>query len=261
MCCVGGLMNVSLYQAASALEGNLQRQHAIAENLASSSVPGFKRHNITFHAVDASMFDESLKAAGQTQVHWMMPRFIVSTDFQQGALMPTGDNTNVALDGPGFFSVTGKDGETLYTRDGSFRTNNLGQLIAKDGNLLQAVGGGPITVDTNSKHPVTIAKDGTVSQGGPSLGRLNVVSFAEEDLPKLQRINAGYFTSGGLTPLPADESETSVAMGFLEGANTSPSHEMGQLMTTLRHFEANQKIMKIQDQHMGRLIRELTDTK
>jgi flagellar basal body rod protein FlgG len=36
---------------------------------------------------------------------------------------------------------------------------------------------------------------------------------------------------------------------------------MGQLMTTLRHFEANQKIMKIQDQHMGRLIRELTDNK
>lgn len=254
-------MNISLYQAASALEGNLQRQHVIAENLASSSVPGFKRHNMTFNAVDATMFDDQLKAADQTQVRWMLPRFTVSTDFQQGTLMPTGDNTNVALDGPGFFSVTGQDGETLYTRDGSFRTNDLGQLIAKDGNLLQGVGGGPITVDTNSKHPVTIAKDGTVTQGGPSLGRLNVVSFATEDMPKLQRLNAGYFTSGGLTPLPADESETTVAMGFVEGANTTPSHEMGQLMTTLRHFEANQKIMKIQDQHMGKLIRELTDTK
>ena len=227
-------MNISLYQAASALEGNLQRQHVIAENLASSSVPGFKRHNMTFNAVDATMFDDQLKAADQTQVRWMLPRFTVSTDFQQGTLMPTGDNTNVALDGPGFFSVTGQDGETLYTRDGSFRTNNLGQLIAKDG---------------------------TVTQGGPSLGRLNVVSFATEDMPRLQRLNAGYFTSGGLTPLPADESETTVAMGFVEGANTTPSHEMGQLMTTLRHFEANQKIMKIQDQHMGKLIRELTDTK
>ena len=212
MCCVGGRMNISLYQAASALEGNLKRQHVIAENLASSSVPGFKRHNMTFNAVDASMFDEKLKAADQaTQVHWMLPRFMVTTDFQQGTLMPTGDNTNVALDGPGFFGVTGPDGETLYTRDGSFRTNNLGQLITKDGNLLQGVGGRPITVDPNSKYPITIAKDGTVSQGGPSLGRLNVVSFAQDDLPKLQRVNSGYFTSGGLTPLPADESETAVA--------------------------------------------------
>ncbi len=254
-------MNISLYQAASALEGNLQRQHVIAENLASSSVPGFKRHNMTFNAVDASMFDDALKSADKTQVQWMLPRFTVTTDFQQGTLMPTGDNTNVALDGPGFFGVSGPNGETLYTRDGSFRTNNLGQLITKDGNLLQAVGGGPITVDSNSKYPIAIAKDGTVTQGGPSLGRLNVVSFAPEDVQKLQRINSGYFTSGGLTPLAADESETAVAMGFLEGANTTPSHEMGQLMTTLRHFEANQKIMKIQDQHMGRLIRELTDNK
>ena len=261
MCCVGRRMNISLYQAASALEGNLQRQHAIAENLASSSVPGFKRHNMTFNAVDATMFDDSLKAAGNTQVHWMLPRFTLATDFQQGTLMRTGDNTNVALDGPGFFSVSGSNGETLYTRDGSFRFNAQGQLTTKDGNLLQGVGGGPIAVDPISEYPITIANDGTVSQGGPSLGRLNVVTFAEDDLSKLQRVNSGYFTSGSLTPLPADENETSVAMGFLEGSNTTPSHEMGQLMTTLRHFEANQKIMKIQDQHMGRLIRQLTDTK
>ena len=67
MCCVGGRMNISLYQAASALEGNLKRQHVIAENLASSSVPGFKRHNMTFSAVDATMFDDQLKAADKTQ--------------------------------------------------------------------------------------------------------------------------------------------------------------------------------------------------
>ncbi len=254
-------MNISLYQAASALEGNLQRQHVIAENLASASVPGFKRHNMAFNSVNAAMFDKSLSEATQTQLKWMLPRFTIATDFQQGTLMPTGDNTNVALDGPGFFGITGPNGETLYSRDGSFRTNALGQLITKDGNLLQGIGGGPITVDPNSEYPIAIAPDGSVSQGGAALGRLNIVTFAEADLPKLQRVNSGYFSSGNLTPMPADENETTVAMGFLEGANTTPTHEMGELMTTLRHFEANQRIMKIQDQHLGRLIRELTNTR
>ena len=51
-----------------------------------------------------------------------------------------------------------------------------------------------------------------------------------------------------------------MAQGFLEGSNTTPTHEMGQLMTTLRHFEANQKIMKVHDETMGKLIQQLGNT-
>ena len=46
-------MNISLYQAASALEGAQQRQDVIAENLAAAGVPGYKRHNVGFHSVNA----------------------------------------------------------------------------------------------------------------------------------------------------------------------------------------------------------------
>ena len=253
-------MNVSLYQAAAALEGSLQRQDVIAENMAATGIPGFKRSRVGFHSVNAEMFNDALKQANKTELRFMLPRVTGYIDFQQGPLMPTGQNNNLSIEGPGFFTVNGPNG-TVYTRDGSFRVNLDGTLVTKEGYPLRTAGGANITVDVNNPTPINVDPDGTVSQGGTALGQLEMVTFDSEDIKNLKRINAGYFTSGSLTPLPADESETGVAMGFLEGANTTPSHEMGQLMTTLRHFEANQKIMKIQDQHMGRLIRELTNTK
>ena len=79
-------------------------------------------------------------------------------------------------------------------------------------------------------------------------------------LVRLKRINAGYYAAGTATPVPSSVQDTRVAQGFLEGSNTTPTHEMSQLMTTLRHFEANQKIMKIHDETMGKLIQQLGNT-
>ena len=115
-------------------------------------------------------------------------------------------------------------------------------------------------INPNDPNPINIDRDGNISQGGTPLGQLELVQFSQDDLKNLKRINASYFSSEGLTPLPVSPKETRVAQGFLEGSNTTPTHEMGELMTTLRHFEANQKIMKIQDETMGKLIQQLGNT-
>ena len=101
-----------------------------------------------------------------------------------------------------------------------------------------------------------------VSQGGAPLGRIQLWTFSDDDLKLLKRINSGYYQANGATPVPvpAGSQETKVAQGFLEGSNTTPMHEMSELMSSLRHFEANQKIMKIHDEQMGKLIRELGAT-
>ena len=253
-------MNISLFQAASAMEGAQQRQNVIAENLAASGIPGFKRHNVGFHSVSADMFNKELQGAEKTQLRYMLPRITGHIDFQQGTLVRTGDPNSLAIDGPGFFSVDGPQG-AMYTRDGSFHVNALGQLVSKEGYpLRQAGGGAPITVATDTTTPISISPDGTVSQGGAPLGQLEVTNFPEDSLKQLKRLNAGYFSANGVTPVPIDPQNTKVAQGFVEGANTTPMKEMGELMTSLRHFEANQRIMKVHDEHMGRLIRDLSNT-
>ena len=122
-------MNVSLYQAAAALEGSLQRQDVIAENLAAAGIPGFKRSQVGFHSVNAEMFSNALGSVNKTELQYMLPRVTGYINFDQGSLMPSGDNNSLSIDGPGFFSVNSPEG-TVYTRNGSFLVNSEG-LIQK----------------------------------------------------------------------------------------------------------------------------------
>ena len=252
-------MNVSLYQAAAALEGSLHRQDIIAENLASSSNAGFKRNRVGYHSVNAEMFNDALKKADKTELRFMFPRITGYIDFQQGTLMPTGDNANVSLDGPGFFAVNGPHG-TVYTRDGSFHTTSDGKLVTKEGYPLRNSGGAEIQVDPNNPTPISIDTEGNISQGGTPLGKLEIMTFNAEDLKNIKRLNTVYFDANSGTPIPPNPKDTRVVQGFLEGANTTPTHEMAELMTTLRHFEANQRIMKIHDENMGKMIQQLGNT-
>ena len=256
-------MNVSLYQAASALEGAQQRQNVIASNLAASNNPGYKRNNVGFHGVSAAMFNDAMQAVDKTQLQYLLPKMVGYINFEQGSLVRTGDANSLALDGPGFFAITGPNNETIYTRDGGFFVNAEGQLLTKDGFFLRQAGSGaPIVVSTDTDAPISISGEGLVSQGGASLGQIEVVKFDEKDLKLLKRIGGGYFNPNGAIPRPATmPAETKIAQGFLESSNTTPMIEMGELMTSLRHFEANQKIMKIHDEQMGKMIRELGNTR
>jgi flagellar basal-body rod protein FlgF len=250
-------MNVTLYQAAAAMEGNLLRQQAIAENLSAASVPGFKKNDIGFSAISADMFKGQLnKVQDKSQLQFLFPVFQQQTNFEQGTLVPTNVNTDVAIDGPGFFAVQGPNNQIFYTRDGTFRPNKDGLLATKEGYPLLGETG-TISIDPANAAPVTISNSGDVSQGGNGLGRLQVVNFDNPE--QLQRASSGYFMAGNQAVQSADLTQTSVQQGFLEGANTSPMNEMSELMQTLRHFEANQRIMQMQDEHLGKLIQELSN--
>ena len=206
-------MNVTLYQAAAALEGNLLRQQAIAENLSAASVPGFKKNDIGFSAISADMFKGQLdKVQDKSQLQFLFPSFEQQTNFQQGTLISTNVNTDVAIDGPGFFAVQGPNNQIFYTRDGTFRPNQDGLLATKDGYPLLSETG-TISVDSANSEPVTISNMGDVSQGGNGLGRLKLVTFGEPG--QLQRANAGYyFTAGNQAAQAANLTITSVRQGF-----------------------------------------------
>ncbi len=250
-------MNVSLFQAAAALEANMQRQQMIAENLAASSVPGFKKRDMAFSAVQAKMFNGALDEASKRELQFLMPSFQSHVNFSQGTLQPTGVSSDIAIDGPGFLAVQGQNGQTHFTRDGTLRPNRDGVLSTKEGHPVLGIGG-PIQLDPNNANPISISTGGDVSQGGLPLGRIRLVNFDEPS--KLQSVGNGYFSAGTMTPREADPAKTSLRQGFLEGANTTPMQEMAELMQTIRHFEANQRLMQMHDDRTGKIIQELTST-
>ena len=88
-------MNVSLYQAASALSAMDRWQETIAENLASSSVPGFKKQDFSFAAVQAGLHPVPGGAGASRAVQ--MSGGQASTNFQPGEFRITGVKTDLAI--------------------------------------------------------------------------------------------------------------------------------------------------------------------
>lgn len=243
-------MNVSLYQAAAAMNANARWQETISSNLAASSVPGFKKDEITFSAIEAGLMPVE---GPDGQLPFSMPRTGAAINFRPGEFRHTGVKTDVAIDGPGFFEVQLPDGQLAYTRDGQFGISATGQLVNKDGHVVMGEGG-PIQIDLTNSDPLTFSATGEASQGPDSKGRLKIVEFND---PQLLARGGGYFFAGaaGLEASPAER--VKVRPESIEAANTSPMAEMTALLTSMRMFETNSRFMQMQDQHMERTVRDL----
>ncbi|HAV61807.1 MAG TPA: hypothetical protein DCY13_05530 [Verrucomicrobiales bacterium] len=244
-------MNVSLYQAAAAMNATARWQDVISSNLAASSIPGFKKDEISFAAIEAGMMPvEGAQGRGRFQ----MPMASGTVNFQQGEMQITGVNTDLAISGPGFFEVQLPDGRLAYTRDGQFNINNQGQLATKDGGLVMGENG-PFVVDLNNPAELEFSTSGEASQGVDRKGRLRVVNFDQPQ--QLLRLGNYFLPENGETR-PEPVANVSIQPRSLERSNTSPMIEMTHLLTAMRLFESNNKLMQMQDQHMERLVRDLT---
>ncbi len=245
-------MNVSLFQAAAAMNASSRWQELIAQNLSASSVPGFKKQEISYSAIEAGLM--SARGAGGTPAKFALPRMETHTNFSSGELKFTGVKTDVAIDGPGFFEVQLPNGTTGYTRDGELHVDAQGQLVTKAG-LPVLSGGGTIQLDPKDPNPISIASNGDISQGTARKGRLQVVEASNPQL--LTPLGGGLY--GALDPKlqVSAASRATVRQGFLEAANTSSVTEMANMITAMRHFEANHKLVQLQDERMGKAISEL----
>jgi flagellar basal body rod protein FlgG len=243
-------MNVSLYQAAAALNANSRWQDVISSNLASSSVPGFKKQELSVAAIKAGLMPANSSGLPQ---FFTVPVANTTTSFVPGELRPTGSNNDLAIEGKGFFSVKLPNGSTVYTRDGEFQTTSKGQLVTKDGYTVVGQTG-PIYLDLTNSAPMSISATGEVSQGADLRGTLKIAEFNKPEL--LTQISGGYFTANnpGLKPKPL---ASTIRQGYLEGSNTSVVGEMANMMTAMRSFEANQHVIQIQDDRLGKTITDL----
>lgn len=245
-------MNVSLFQAAAAMNASGRWQELIAENLSASSVPGYKKRDISYSAVEAGLM--SARGPAGTSATFALPRMDAYTNFSTGELKLTGVKTDVAIDGPGFFEVQLPNGTTGYTRDGEFHVDAQGQLVTKAG-LPVLSGGGTLQLDPNDPNPISIAPNGDISQGAARKGRLRVVEVNQPQL--LTPLGGGLYGAQDPKLQVNDAARATLRQGFLEAANTSAVTEMANMITAMRHFEANHRLVQLQDERMGKAISEL----
>jgi flagellar basal body rod protein FlgG len=247
----GRLVNVSLFSAAAALDANSRWQEVIADNLASSSVPGYKRQQLSQEAVQSGLM--SAYGAGNLPQHFSISKTSTSTNFNPGEMKYTENGSDVAIEGNGFFEVRLPNGKTGLTRDGEFQINSHGQLVTKESYPALGVDG-PIQLSPDHSAPLSISPTGIVSQGSETRGQLKVTDV---DRPqKLTNLSGGYFMAQD-PKIVTKPSTANLREGYLESSNTSTLMEMASMMTASRGFEANSHVIQIQDDRLNRTISEL----
>ena len=128
--------------AATGMNAQQTNLEVIANNIANINTTGFKRARAEFsdllyqverlQGVPNRANAEHRAGRRQRSASASRPSAVRNLHIQ-GALTSTGNKFDLALTGRGWFQIEGADGETLYTRAGSFNTNATGQLVTVDG--------------------------------------------------------------------------------------------------------------------------------
>ncbi|WP_374675360.1 flagellar basal-body rod protein FlgG [Ideonella sp.] len=254
----------SLWISKTGMEAQQTQLDHISNNLANVATSGYKRASAQFEDLiyqnlrqaGAASSDQTVLPAG-LQVGLGTRAVATARNFTQGNLQQSGRNLDVAIEGNGFFQVSLPDGDTAYTRDGSFKLDPNGQLVTNSGYLVQP----GITVPANALS-VTIAADGTVNATVPgqtapqNLGQLQLASFTNPGGldPRGGNLFGETAASGAPTAgNPGANGMGALQQGYLETSNVNVVEELVSMIQTQRAYELNSKAISTSDQMLQRL--------
>jgi flagellar basal-body rod protein FlgF len=228
----------------------LQRQmDVVANNIANLNTSGFKAEQILFEEYTMPVArDRTFPNLDQPLSY--VQDWATMHDLAGGAIVQTGNDLDVALNGEGFFAVQSPAGER-WTRAGSFLLNNQGTLVDQSGNPVLGVGG-PITFGPEEVG-ITIAQDGTVSSSAGAKGQLRIVEFANAQ--ELKREGSNLFSGGE----PLVNANTRAMQGHVERSNVSGVSEMAEMIRVQRAYESAASLAQKQDEMRRSAIQRLGD--
>ena len=261
-------MDPALRAAATGMMAQQTRTQVIANNLANVNTPGFKRSRAHFEDLlyqtvqdQAILGETATNTTAAIQVGRGTRLSGVQRMHEQGPLEQTNRNLDVAIEGEGFFQVQLPNGDTAYTRDGSFQISDQGQLVTGAGYGLQP----PIQIPLDSAE-LSISNTGIVSvrRGNDieptELGRIEIARFANPSglLSLGQNLLAPSAASGQpVVAFPNDEGMGRLQQGSLEGSNVEIVTEMVEMIAAMRAYEINSKAIKTADE-MGQIANNIT---
>ncbi len=239
-------MNIAFYTGVSGMIAYQNNLNSISNNMANISTTGYKKTtnqfvDLLYSRIDTNVEGDHLVGHG------------VKTDyndllFSQGTLNFTGNVTDFAIVGEGFFSLEQPDGSVAYTRDGSF--------------TLSVEGDTPYLTDNSGRYILDGSGERIELEFKPGT---NEVDLAEAK----ERIGISTFSNPfGLTPVGnnayvvSDNSgepltgsleaggigQNEIIESALEFSNVDMADEMVNMMLTQKGFTLSSKIVQTADQ-------------
>jgi len=219
--------------ATATMRGAEQRVEIAAHNAVNAGTPGYKSKVAFSELETASAMAGAVQGAPTTKVE---------QSALQGALLNTGENLDLAINGPGNFLV--RDGDTYdLVRTGNFGINGEGAMIDSQGRVLQLETGGDAIVNS---YAIEVLENGTMLSGDVPIGKIALF-----DIP--QNGDRMHLSADAAAQLEAAQT-SEIHQAMLEGSNVTLSDEMVELMRAQRQVETGAQLIRAYDQVLSRAV-------
>ena len=269
-----------LWNSKSGMTAQQEKLDSISNNIANLNTTAYKKTDVSFRDMvyeklnrkgyptsaksndDTNQTNQTNDAANNTpnnqnKIYQTGSGIIASEmtrDTSQGDVRETGVNTDLGIQGDGYFKVTapGDNGNVYYTRDGSFNVQE-GNLVDKNGYKLDITFDGGDTAKvafTSDNFQVDEKGDIYLKQGNDSkkVGRVNLYTTASDE---------SFVSSGGNLYSLRDGADVKastdyrIKQGALEHSNVDMATEMTDMLVTTRTFQLNSKGISTADEMWG----------
>ncbi|MBK5240425.1 flagellar hook-basal body complex protein [Clostridium sp.] len=252
-----------LYTAVTGLITGEAKQSVVTNNLANANTTGFKSDNLSIKKFDDVLIQNYDKLVNGVNTKSTIGSLSMGSEvddlntyFTQGVIQNTDKSTDFAIEGNGFFTVQRDDGidnKNYYTRSGDFHVDGKGYLVTDSGD--KVLGENKLT---NANEPIFVGegmmvsdKYGNISVNGENKYKLNTVDF--EDYKSMKKIGDNLFEAAN----PIQNANVTVRQNALEKSNVNVTTEIVNMMTIMRNFESNQKVVQAIDETLGKAVNEV----
>jgi flagellar basal-body rod protein FlgF len=241
-----------LYTSASGMMAEMVRNDVSSNNLANVNTTGYKKDTALFRSFPEIL----LKRVNDQKQNEISERPTIGTlnsgaivdqvitGYEQGQLRETSNPLDLAIFGDGFFVVQNPNG-TFYTRNGSFTVDSQGYLVTSQGDYVMGQAG---RISIGNTKDVVVDETGKISINGQQTNALRVVSFADNNL--LTKMGDSLFSG----EQPANAVGAQIKQKFVEASNVNVINEMVNMITIMRSYEANQKMLIAYDQTIAQAL-------
>ena len=237
-------MDRMIHTALNTLKNLTANRSVRAQNMSNINVPGHRKDlNTNFSSGflhQAKQYDTRVFAIHDGENNFSN---------KQGQLNPTGLETDIAINGPGFFIVAPKSGGPALSRRGDFSVSNTGILVDGAGSKVLDIGGSPLEIPPNKKLIVTENGDVFIEplNGLPGdrqqIGTIGTSSGGSKEDPLVKSLDGHMRLASGGVP-EADQAAV-LSQGFLESSNIDAVSELIGSMEDQRQFEINIKLISL----------------
>jgi len=230
----------------------------VADQLANNASVGYKGRVVRFNELLLNEVNDRhvvlSENAQDTAINAGSKATVSKTNFTQGVITPSEGAMHLAIEGRGFFGVTGPEGELMLSRNGEFHINEDKSISDRNGN--------PIAMDLNVPYQewpdgdaISVNSQGQVfgtQEDGNSVQLGTIQLYVPENTENLMSLGELYYAQQAGLPLynAQDNPELfgQVLQGYTEESNVDSAQAMVDMIVTQRAYQANARSVSTADE-------------